>query len=69
MIAPHASPRKTLLWSSISTALGDKGFSENKTQFIGQYAKQINLKDYPKAIYYLEIETFEGVINKKLIFQ
>ena len=43
--------KKTLLWPSIGNVLGDKGFSENKTQFIGQYAKQSNLKDYPKAIY------------------
>ena len=61
--------KKTLLWSSIGNVLGDKGFTENKTQFVGAYIKQINLKDYPKAIYCREIETFEGVINKKLILQ
>jgi len=42
---------------------------ESKQQFFGEYTKQINLKDYPKAIYFLEIETDDGVINKKLILQ
>jgi len=38
-------------------------------QFIGEYTKQINLSDNAKGIYFLEIETNEGVINKKLILQ
>jgi len=34
-----------------------------------EYATQINLKDYPKGIYFLEIETNDGIINKKVILQ
>ena len=44
--------KKTLLWSSIGNVLGDKGFTENKTQFVGEYIKQINLKDY--LLYYYD---------------
>ena len=42
---------------------------EDLEQFIGEYTKQINLKDNTKGIYFLEIETDAGIINKKLIFQ
>ena len=38
-------------------------------QFIGEYTQQINLEDNAKGIYFLEIETNDGVINKKLILQ
>ena len=38
-------------------------------QFIGEYVKSINLEQYNKAIYFLEIETEDGVITKKLILQ
>jgi beta-glucanase (GH16 family) len=42
---------------------------EDLQQFVGEYTKSINLKDNAKGIYFLEIETDEGIINKKLILQ
>ena len=42
---------------------------EQKTQFVGEYVKTIDLKGNPKGIYLLEIETNSGVVNKKLILQ
>ena len=53
----------------IINVIGEKVFVESKQQFIGEYTKQISLEEYPKAIYFLEIETDDGVINKKLILQ
>ena len=53
----------------IINVIGEKVFIESKQQFIGEYTKQISLEEYPKAIYFLEIETNNGVINKKLILQ
>ena len=35
----------------------------------GEYTKQINLQENAKVIYFLEIETNQGIINKKLILQ
>ena len=35
----------------------------------GEYTKQINLQENTKGIYFLEIETNQGIINKKLILQ
>jgi hypothetical protein len=53
----------------VLNALGEELVSENLEQFIGEYTKQINLQDNAKGIYFLEIETDDGVINKKLILQ
>ena len=38
-------------------------------QYKGEYTKQFNLTNNAKGIYFLEIETNDGVINKKLILQ
>jgi hypothetical protein len=53
----------------VINVLGEKIFSESLSQFVGEYKKQIDLKNYPKAVYFLEIETEKGVMNKKLILQ
>jgi hypothetical protein len=49
--------------------IGEELVSDNLEQFIGEYTKQIDLTKNAKGIYFLEIETNEGVINKKLILQ
>jgi hypothetical protein len=49
--------------------VGEVVYREDKQQFIGEYIKQISLDNYGKGIYFLEIETNDGVINKKLILQ
>jgi hypothetical protein len=53
----------------ILSIVGAEVYRENKQQFVGEYTKQISLKDYRKGIYFLEIETNTGVVNKKLILQ
>jgi hypothetical protein len=53
----------------ILNVVGEVIASEELEQFIGEYTKQINLEDNAKGIYFLEIETNDGVINKKLIIQ
>ena len=42
---------------------------QNPSQFVGEYTKAIDLATYTKAIYFLEITTNNGIINKKLILQ
>ena len=53
----------------ILNLIGEELVNENLEQFIGEYSKQINLSDNVKGIYFLELETREGIINKKLILQ
>jgi hypothetical protein len=49
--------------------IGEDLLSENLQQFVGEYVKAVNLNEYSKGIYFLEIETNDGIINKKLILQ
>ena len=55
--------------SSSYNIVGGELINEDLQQFIGEYTKQIGLSDNAKGIYFLEIETNDGVINKKLILQ
>ena len=41
----------------------------NLEKFIGEYTKLIDLSKNAKGIYFLEITTNNGVVNKKLILQ
>ena len=53
----------------VINVVGEVVYTENLQQFVGEYTKQINLKENAKGIYFLEIETNDGVVNKKLILQ
>ena len=53
----------------VASLLGENIVLEDLKQFVGEYIKKINLKDNSKGTYFLEIETDDGVINKKLILQ
>jgi len=49
--------------------IGKEIFSDKFDDFFGKYNHQIDLSTKSKGIYFLEIETNEGLINKKLIMQ
>jgi len=53
----------------ILNVVGEELISDNLEQFVGEYTKQIELSNNSKGIYFLEIETSDRVINKKLILQ
>jgi hypothetical protein len=53
----------------ILNLIGEELISEDLQEFIGEYTKQIDLATYTKGVYFLEITTNNGVINKKLILQ
>ena len=53
----------------IINVIGEVVYTENLEQFVGQYTKQVDLATYTKGVYFLEITTDNGVINKKLILQ
>ena len=63
------SEEKQNLRVRILNVIGEEVYKEDLQQFIGEYVKSINLEHYNKAIYFLEIETDDGVITKKLILQ
>ena len=64
-----SSEKKQDIEIRIFKAIGECAFIESKQKFIGEYTTKINLSEYSKSIYFLEIETQEGVITKKLILQ
>ena len=51
----------------VINVLGNIIYKEDKQKFIGEYIKQIDINKFGKGIYFLEIETLDGIINKKLI--
>ena len=63
------SEKKQDIEIRIFNGLGERVFVESKQEFIGEYTTKINLSEYSKSIYFLEIETEKGIINKKLILQ
>ena len=51
----------------VINVLGNIIYKEEKQKFTGEYIKQIDINKFGKGIYFLEIETPDGIINKKLI--
>ncbi|MAR39825.1 MAG: hypothetical protein CMD22_03955 [Flavobacteriales bacterium] len=51
----------------VINVIGEVVYTENLNKFIGQYTKQVDLSTYTKGVYFLEITTNNGVINKKII--
>ncbi|MDC0249702.1 T9SS type A sorting domain-containing protein, partial [Flavobacteriales bacterium] len=47
--------------------VGEVIYTKNLDQFVGEYTKAIDLATYTKGVYFLEITTNKGVINKKVI--
>ena len=54
---------------SIINVVGEAVYTADLDQFVGQFTKEVSLATYPKGVYFLEITTGKGVINKKLILQ
>ena len=53
----------------VINVVGEVVYTEGLENFTGEYAKEIDLVKYTKGIYFLEITTDNGVINKKMILQ
>ena len=53
----------------VISVVGELVYTEDLQQFSGEYTKEVDLKTYSKGIYFLEITTNSGVVNKKLILQ
>lgn len=49
--------------------IGEVIFSENLENFEGEYSHSFNLSEYSKGVYLLELDTDNGIVNKKIILQ
>ncbi len=49
--------------------MGELVYQENASKFIGEYTKKIDLGDYSKGVYFLEITTDKDLVNRKIVIQ
>jgi hypothetical protein len=49
--------------------IGEEIFTEQLTEFVGQYTQVIDMNTQAKGVYFLEITTNKGGINKKIVLQ
>ena len=49
--------------------IGEAMYTEELTDFVGQYTKVVDMKTQPKGVYFLEITTNKGAINHKIVLQ
>ena len=49
--------------------VGEIIFTEDLENFEGEYTHSFNLSEYSKGVYLLELDTDNGIVNKKLILQ
>ena len=53
----------------IVNMIGEVIYVEGLEKFVGEYTKQVNLNNFTKGVYFLEITTNDGVVNKKIVLQ
>jgi hypothetical protein len=53
----------------ILNVMGAEVYREDKQEFVGEYIKQVSLDNFGKGIYFLEIQTGDDIINKKIILK
>ena len=53
----------------VHNVLGEVIFSESLKEFNGDYNRSVDLSQYPNAIYILQLNTKDGMINKKLVLE
>tara|TARA_B110000003_G_scaffold39408_1_gene36211 strand:+ start:1016 stop:4798 length:3783 start_codon:yes stop_codon:yes gene_type:complete len=53
----------------VHNVLGEVIFSESLKNFNGDYNRSVDLSQYPNAIYILQLNTQDGILNKKLVLE
>ena len=53
----------------VHNVLGEVIFSESLKEFNGDYNRSVDLSQYPNAIYILQLNTKDGMINRKLVLE
>ena len=53
----------------IVNMIGEQVFNEELTEFIGNYRKTIDMNKQAKGVYFIEVMTPNGGINKKIVLQ
>ena len=61
------SDKKQDIKIRILNVIGAEVYKEDRKEFVGEYTKKISLYDFGKGVYFLEIKTSLGTVNKKII--
>ena len=61
--------QKCNLELKIFNSIGESIYKESTINHSGEYRTSINLERYPKSIYFIQIQTDNGVVYKKIISQ
>jgi hypothetical protein len=64
-----SSEKTQVLSVRILSVIGEEVFSEELTEYSGEYTKTIDINGLSKGIYFLEISTKSGGIYHKILFQ
>ena len=54
---------------SIVDAFGKTVSHEEKQDFIGEYTKQVDLSDYPRGVYMIQLRTISSFVSKRIVLQ
>tara|TARA_B100001540_G_C15341169_1_gene432518 strand:- start:205 stop:582 length:378 start_codon:yes stop_codon:yes gene_type:complete len=54
---------------NIVDAFGQMVSREDKQQFIGEYTKLVDLSNWPRGIYIVQIKTQDSIVSKRLVLQ
>ncbi len=54
---------------SIVDAFGKVITTEEKKAFVGEYIKQLDLSEYPRGIYMVQIKTNDSFVSKRVVLQ
>lgn len=64
-----SSEEKTPIHMCLLNITGQTVFSGNFSSCPGGFEKDLDLKDFPKGVYFLEIITSKGAVNKKVVIR
>jgi hypothetical protein len=53
----------------IVDAFGKVIIQESKKDFIGEFTKQVDLSEYPRGIYLVQIKTENSFVSKRIVLQ
>tara|TARA_X000000368_G_scaffold357402_1_gene299779 strand:+ start:801 stop:1235 length:435 start_codon:yes stop_codon:yes gene_type:complete len=54
---------------SITDAFGQLAFHEDRKEFVGEYTKKVDLSNWPRGIYMVQIRTQDLFVSKRIVLQ
>ena len=68
-MSPLLQKKSQTMTVKVVNMIGEQVFNEELTEFIGNYRKTIDMNKQPKGVYFIEVMTSNGGVNKKIVLQ